>query len=100
MYESNRQIRTIIWNITENKIPKSLTTNLKIKLIGVKTKLGNPNYGNGDLEIHGDEGPIIEILITMKQQTAILRIISVNQDNKENKIHCIGWMKVKLLLSQ
>src|SRR5919112_1823498 len=30
--ENNRQIRTIIWNITENKIPKSLTTNLKIEL--------------------------------------------------------------------
>ena len=60
--ESSRQVRAIIWNITEDKIPKSLTTNLKIKLIGVKSKLGNPNYGNGDLEIHGDEGTIIELL--------------------------------------
>jgi len=89
--ENNRQIRTIIWNITENKIPKSLTTNLKIKLIGVKTKLGNPNYGNGDLEIHGDEGTIIEILDHYETTDSyILRIISVNQDNKENKIHCIA----------
>src|SRR6476619_3800174 len=89
--ENNKQIRTIIWNITENKIPKSLTTNLKIKLIGVKTKLGNPNYGNGDLEIHGDEGTIIEILDHYETTDSyILRIISVNQDNKENKIHCIA----------
>ena len=52
--DNSRQIRTIIWNINEEKIPKSLTTNLKINLIGVKTKIGNPNYGNGDLEIHGE----------------------------------------------
>ncbi len=38
--------------------PNTLTANLKIKLIGVKAKAGNPNYGNGDLEIHGDEGYI------------------------------------------
>ena len=63
---------------------------MKIKLIGVKTKLGNPNYGNGDLEIHGDEGTIIEILDHYETTDSyILRIISVNQDNKENKIHCI-----------
>ncbi|MGN6709838.1 MAG: hypothetical protein ACTHKF_10870, partial [Candidatus Nitrosocosmicus sp.] len=89
--ENSRQIRTIIWNITENKIPKSLTTNSKIKLIGVKTKLGNPNYGNGDLEIHGDEGTSIEILDQFETTDSyILRIISFNQDNKENKINCIA----------
>ena len=58
--DNSRQIRTIIWNITEEKIPKSLTSGFKIKLLGVKTKTGNPNYGNGDLEIHGDEGTTIE----------------------------------------
>jgi ssDNA-binding replication factor A large subunit len=89
--ENSRQVRAIIWNIKEDKIPKSLTTNLKIKLIGVKSKPGNPNYGNGDLEIHGDEGTIIELLDHYQTvDSYILRIISFNQDNKENKIHCIA----------
>ncbi|MDQ6723233.1 MAG: hypothetical protein M3Z01_03080 [Thermoproteota archaeon] len=87
---NNRQIRTIIWNITEEQIPKSLTTGLKIKLIGVKTKIGNPNYGNGDLEIHGDEGTTIEFVDHNESvDSYILRIISFNNDNNENKINCI-----------
>ncbi len=87
---NNRQIRTIIWNITEQQIPKSLTTGLKIKLIGVKTKIGNPNYGNGDLEIHGDEGTTIEFVDHNETvDSYILRIISFNKDNNENKINCI-----------
>jgi ssDNA-binding replication factor A large subunit len=86
----SRQIRTIIWNITEEKIPKSLTTDLKIKLIGVKTKIGNPNYGNGDLEIHGDEGTTIEFVDHNESiDSYILRIISFNKNNSEGKISCI-----------
>ena len=87
---NSRQIRTIIWNINEEKIPKSLTTNLRIKLIGVKTKIGNPNYGNGDLEIHGDEGTTIEFVDPAEAvESYILRIISFNNDNNENKTNCI-----------
>jgi ssDNA-binding replication factor A large subunit len=88
---NSRQIRTIIWNITEEKIPKSLTTDLKIKLIGVKTKTGNLNYGNGDLEIHGDEGTTIEFVDHNETvDSYILRVISFNKDNNENKINCIA----------
>ncbi len=88
--DNSRQIRTIVWNINEEKIPKSLTTNLKIKLIGVKTKIGNPNYGNGDLEIHGDEGTTIEFVDHKEAvESYILRIISFNNNNNENKINCI-----------
>lgn len=88
--DNSRQIRTIIWNITEEKIPKSLTTGVKIKLIGVRTKTGNPNYGNGDLEIHGDEGTTIEFVDHNETvDSYILRIISYNKDNNENKIKCV-----------
>jgi ssDNA-binding replication factor A large subunit len=88
--DNSRQIRTIIWNINEEKIPKSLTTDLKINLIGVKTKIGNPNYGNGDLEIHGDEGTTIEFVDHKEAvESYILRIISFNDNNNENKINCI-----------
>ena len=87
----NRQIRTIIWNIVDEKIPKSLTTGLKIKLIGVKTKEGNPNYGNGDLEIHGDEGTTIEFIDNKEIiESYVLRIISCNSDITDNKLNCIA----------
>ncbi|MDP8907505.1 MAG: hypothetical protein M3M88_08290 [Thermoproteota archaeon] len=88
---NSRQIRTIIWNINEENIPKSLTANQKIKLIGVKVKAGNPNYGNGDLEIHGDEGTAIDFIDNEKTvDSYILRIISFNEDNNEDKINCIS----------
>ncbi len=88
---NSRQIRTIIWNINEENIPKSLTANQKIKLIGVKVKAGNPNYGNGDLEIHGDEGTAIDFIDNEKTvDSYILRIISFNEDNNEDKINCIA----------
>ena len=64
---NTRKVRSIIWNINDEKIPKSLMAGSKIKLIGVKTKIGNPNFSNGDLEIHGDEGTGFELV-----ETAIL----------------------------
>ncbi len=87
----NIQIRTIIWNIVDEKIPKSLTAGLKVKLIGVKTKSGNPNYGNGNLEIHGDEGTTIEFIDNKEIiESYVLRIISCNRDSTNNKLNCIA----------
>ena len=92
--DNSRQIRTIIWNINEEKIPKSLTTNLKINLIGVKTKIGNPNYGNGDLEIHGDEGTTIEFVDHKEAvESYTLSDIAFNNNNNENKINGITVAK-------
>lgn len=89
--DNTRKIRSVIWNINEENVPKSLTTNSRIKLIGVKTKIGNPNFGNGDLEIHGDEGTILEFVDQEKPiENYILRIISRRVDRSENKLLCMA----------
>jgi ssDNA-binding replication factor A large subunit len=86
-----RKIRSIIWNINEEKIPKSLTIGSKIKLIGVKTKIGNPNFSNGDLEIHGDEGTGFEFVDQIEPlENYTLRIISARIDQSERKMHCMA----------
>jgi ssDNA-binding replication factor A large subunit len=86
-----RKIRSIIWNINEEKIPKSLTIGSKIKLIGVKTKIGNPNFSNGDLEIHGDEGTGFEFVDQIEPlENYTLRIISARIDQSEKKMHCMA----------
>jgi ssDNA-binding replication factor A large subunit len=86
-----RKIRSIIWNINEEKVPKSLTIGSKIKLIGVKTKIGNPNFSNGDLEIHGDEGTGFEFVEQIEPvENYILRIISARIDQSERKMHCMA----------
>ena len=56
-----KTLRAIIWNIDEDRIPDIFTQGSKVKLIGVKVKLGNPQYSNEEFEIHGDEGTIIEM---------------------------------------
>ena len=59
--EGTKTIRSIIWNINEDKIPGIFTQGSKVKLIGVKVKQGNPQYSNEEFEIHGDEGTIIQL---------------------------------------
>jgi len=86
-----RKIRSIIWNINEEKVPKSLTIGSKIKLISVKTKIGNPNFSNGDLEIHGDEGTGFEFIEQIEPlENYTLRIISARIDPSERKMHCMA----------
>ncbi|HEX2406951.1 MAG TPA: hypothetical protein VHJ38_07055 [Nitrososphaeraceae archaeon] len=59
--EGTKTLRSIIWNINEDKIPEIFIQGSKIKLIGVKVKQGNPQYSNEEFEIHGDEGTIIQV---------------------------------------
>jgi hypothetical protein len=59
--EGTKTIRSIIWNINEDKIPGIFTQGSKVKLIGVRVKQGNPQYSNEEFEIHGDEGTIIQV---------------------------------------
>ncbi|HZA06780.1 MAG TPA: hypothetical protein VE619_03665, partial [Nitrososphaeraceae archaeon] len=55
-----RSLRVIIWNVDENKIPRIFNSGVNVRLIGVRVKPGNPQYGNGDFEIHGDEGTMLQ----------------------------------------
>ena len=88
---NTRKVRSIIWNINDEKIPKSLMAGSKIKLIGVKTKIGNPNFSNGDLEIHGDEGTGFEFVEQIDPvESYTLRIISARLDPTERKMHCMA----------
>ena len=88
---NTRKIRSIIWNINDENVPKSLTTGSKIKLIGVKTKIGNPNFSNGDLEIHGDEGTGFEFVEQIEPvESYTLRIVSARLDPTERKTHCMA----------
>lgn len=59
--DGTKTVRSIIWNINEDKIPEIFTQGSKVKLIGVRVKQGNPQYSNEEFEIHGDEGTIIQV---------------------------------------
>ncbi len=83
--EQTRDIRTLIWNVDESKLPKIFEFNSKVRLIGVKVKQANPQYGSGDLEIHGDEGTVLEFFgAKMDVDIKILRVLSSGGETKGN----------------
>lgn len=57
----DRKLRVALWNIDEDSLPKFFQMNIPVRIIGARIKEGNLQYGNGDYEIHGDEGTIIEL---------------------------------------
>jgi len=86
-----RTLRAVIWNVDESRIPKVFKTGTKVRLIGVRVKQGNPQYGNGDFELHGDEGTILEFSGSQQDVDVMpLRIISVGEETGRGSFLCLA----------
>jgi len=86
----DRKLRVALWNIDEDNLPKVFQANLPIRIIGARIKEGNPQYGNGDFEIHGDEGTVIELKESPQDyEVHSIRIISDGRSDNE-KANYIG----------
>ncbi len=72
-------LRIVLWNKDENTIPRMITPGAKTRLIGVKTKVGQQG-----LEIHGDEGTVVEIEGAGEIQPTIARILSYTKTESGN----------------
>jgi replication factor A1 len=69
--------------------------NFPIRIIGARIKDGNLQYGNGDFEIHGDEGTIIELKEKPQDyEVHTIRIISDGRSDN-NSVNYIGIDKDK-----
>lgn len=78
---ASRTLRAVIWNVDETRLPKVFKPGAKVRMIGVRVKQGNPQYGNGDFEIHGDEGTILQFSETQEDVEVMpLRIVSVGEE--------------------
>jgi ssDNA-binding replication factor A large subunit len=86
-------IRAILWNKDEKTIPKIITSGAKTRLIGVKTKTGQMG-----LELHGDEGTVVEIEGTTDIHPIIIRILSLTKNDLGNTL-IIGTTQDKKLVS-
>jgi ssDNA-binding replication factor A large subunit len=86
-------LRTVLWNKDENTIPKMITAGAKTRLIGVRTKMGQQG-----LEIHGDEGTVVEIEGGREAQLIVVRIISMVK-NEGGNILILGVQVDRRLLS-
>jgi replication factor A1 len=69
-------VRAVLWNKDESTIPKMVSAGAKTRLIGVNTKMGQQG-----LEIHGDEGTVIEIEGSKEIEAMVVRILSVTKSD-------------------
>ena len=98
--DSTRNLRVAIWNVNENNIPRILNVNSRVRIIGARIKQANLQYGNGDLEIHGDEGTVIEAIDKQGNYDVItVRIISNGNADNFGRINLFGIDKDKNILT-
>jgi len=88
---NTRTLRAVIWNIEPDRIPKVFNPGSKVRLVGVRIKQGSEQYGNGDFEIHGDEGTLLEFDSQQQEIDVMpLRIISVGEETGRGSINCLA----------
>lgn len=86
-------VRVVLWNKDESTVPKVVTSGAKTRLIGVKTKVGQMG-----LELHGDEGTVLEIEGATDVQLIVIRVISIAKSDSGNLL-ILGATKDKKLVS-
>ena len=92
--EGTKTLRTIIWNIDESRLPKILTVGSNIRLVGVRIKPGNTQYGNSEFEIHGDEGTSFDVSNPEAEPEVLaLKMISVGKDLGTGYLECLALQK-------
>jgi len=83
----------VIWGKDESFLPKVIPQNAKVRLLGVRTKIGNQG-----LEIHGNEATLIEIEGGKESEPVIVRVATMKRndggktvamgiDNKKNMVY-------------
>ena len=66
----------VIWGKDESFLPKVIPKDAKVRLLGVRTKVGNQG-----LEIHGNEATLIEIEGGKEAEPAIVRIATIRRND-------------------
>ena len=84
--------RVVLWNADEKSIPKTVTAGAKTRLIGVRTKRGQQG-----LELHGDEGTVIEIEGADEVQPVSVRILSLVKNDSGNTLMLVTDHNKKFL---
>jgi replication factor A1 len=66
----------VIWGKDESFLPKVIPQNAKVRLLGVRTKVGNQG-----LEIHGNEATLIEIEGGKELEPVIVRVATMKRND-------------------
>jgi len=71
----------VIWGKDESILPKVVSRNAKVRLLGVRTKVGNQG-----LEIHGNEATLIEFEGGKEAEPVIVRIATIKRNEGEKTV--------------
>ncbi len=92
MGQNKNNLNVVLWGKDESILPKMVSSNAKVRLLGVRTKIGNQG-----LEIHGNDATIVEIEGSKEIEPIIIRILSVNENNNSGEKMILGMDKSKKL---
>ncbi len=70
--DDGNSIRVVLWGKDESSVPKIISPDAKVRLLGIRTKPGNQG-----LEIHGNESTVVEIEGKQEAEPILFRIISI-----------------------
>ncbi|MDH3737428.1 MAG: single-stranded DNA-binding protein, partial [Nitrosopumilus sp.] len=74
-------MRVVLWGKDESSIPNMISKEAKVRLLGVRVKLGNQG-----LEIHGNDATIIEIEGGKEAEPVIARVLSLSTTENGNNM--------------
>nr|AIF21726.1 nucleic acid binding OB-fold tRNA/helicase-type protein (RFA1, RPA1, rpa) [uncultured marine thaumarchaeote SAT1000_06_A02] len=76
--------KVILWGKDETSLPKVVSQDSKVLLLGVRTKMGNQG-----LEIHGNDGTMVKVEGSNEIEPVILRIVAKTK-NEQGKTIALG----------
>jgi replication factor A1 len=74
-------VRVVLWGKDEASLPKMIPPNAKVRLLGVKTKVGNQG-----IELHGNDATVIQIEGKKEIEPVVGRIISIAKNESGNNL--------------
>lgn len=80
----DNSVKVVLWGKDESSLPKMIPTNAKVRLIGIKTKVGDQG-----IELHGNDATVIEIEGREETDPVIARILSITKNEAENNFALI-----------
>ena len=76
--KDNAVTGVVLWGKDESLLPKVISQDAKVRLLGVRTKTGNQG-----LEIHGNEATMVEVDGGKEAEPVTVRIATINRNEKE-----------------
>lgn len=74
-------VRVVLWGKDEASLPKMIPPNAKVRLLGVKTKVGNQG-----IELHGNDATVIQIEGKKEIEPVVGRMISIAKNESGSNL--------------